>query len=308
MPAPVTQHADAALTKLSIDYVNQTFIADQVVPRVPVSKISDKYFLFGREKQAYIPKAKRAHGTNYREVEYALSTDSYACEDYGLTHLVERDEYNNADPGLDPEQDATILLTEQIKLAREYRVATLLTTSGNYAAANTAALSGTNRWDDAGSDPVAMIDQYKQVVVDACGRSINTLVIGAPIWRYLRNHAAVKDRVKYVGGNVDASALAQLFDVQKVIKADPVYNTADEGQTASLSSLWAKNVVGLYVPQGSVISRRTPLFAAQFVYRDFQVRVFEHERKLGNWVEVSEFQDEKVCGNAFGFLLRTVIS
>ena len=49
MPALSQIHIDQALTNLSVMYRNANYVADQVIPVVPVNKRSNKYFVYRRE-------------------------------------------------------------------------------------------------------------------------------------------------------------------------------------------------------------------------------------------------------------------
>ena len=45
MPAISQIHIDQALTNVSVMYRNQSYVADQVLPSLPVAKRSNKYFV-----------------------------------------------------------------------------------------------------------------------------------------------------------------------------------------------------------------------------------------------------------------------
>ena len=51
MLTPSAVHIDQPLTNLTIAYLQNTtgFIADKVFPNVPVSKLTDKYYIYNRE-------------------------------------------------------------------------------------------------------------------------------------------------------------------------------------------------------------------------------------------------------------------
>ena len=51
MPMPTVRdvHIEAPLSAISIAYRNPSYIADQIFPRVSVSKKTDYYWIFGKE-------------------------------------------------------------------------------------------------------------------------------------------------------------------------------------------------------------------------------------------------------------------
>lgn len=108
MPNANEVHIDAALTNLSVGYRNPAFIADLLAPVVPVRKQSDKYFICDAEREAFRPSDdRRAPGAEASEVNFALSSDNYYCEDHALTSAIPDEERENADPVIQPAIDRT---------------------------------------------------------------------------------------------------------------------------------------------------------------------------------------------------------
>ena len=98
MPDPTTVHIDAALTSVSVAYQNNEFIAELVAPTVPVRKQSDRYFVLDPDHSAQRETLDyRAPGAEAREVDFALSSDSYYCEDHALETAIPDEERDNAD-------------------------------------------------------------------------------------------------------------------------------------------------------------------------------------------------------------------
>ncbi len=68
------------------------------------------------------------------------------------------------------------------------------------------------------------------------GRRPNRLVLGAKAYAVLKNHPELLERIKYSASSnapavVTQQVMAQLFDVEEVLIAESIYNTAAEGQT-----------------------------------------------------------------------------
>ena len=118
MPAIGQVHIDQALTSLSVMYRNESYIADQVFPRIPVVKRSDKYFLYRKEDflssskfNGGIPVSLRRPGTDAAEVDYTLSTASYFAEEYAYRGMVTDAESAASENVLQPDTDETLFLT-----------------------------------------------------------------------------------------------------------------------------------------------------------------------------------------------------
>jgi len=76
MPTLDTLHVDEALTNISIAYRNEAFVAEQLLPVVPVQKRRDIYFKFSKqhfvaEDDTYYP------GTHAKRIEVDLEERGY---------------------------------------------------------------------------------------------------------------------------------------------------------------------------------------------------------------------------------------
>ena len=119
-------HIDAALTNVTVQYNPGGFVADIVAPIVPVDKESDKYYVFTREETLRTFQDLRADGAEANVVDMKFSKDTYFCEEYALkTHITVRT-LKNADSALKLEMRKTKWLKNTLLLAREKRVAEML--------------------------------------------------------------------------------------------------------------------------------------------------------------------------------------
>src|SRR5690606_25021157 len=79
----------------------------------------------------------------------------------------------------------------------------------------------------------------------------NRIAMDAAVADYLIDHPSIQDKIKYtfatggvVSREVQASLLAQVFRVDKVVLADiNIQNTAGEQATPSFSRVWSDNVL-----------------------------------------------------------------
>ena len=79
MPDISMVHVDQALTEVSVAYRNSQYVADSIFPVVPVTKQSNKYFIYSKDNFRTLDDARRP-GARANEIEWALSTDTYYCE------------------------------------------------------------------------------------------------------------------------------------------------------------------------------------------------------------------------------------
>jgi hypothetical protein len=150
------------LTNVSIAYHNAQFIADQVFQPIPVSKQSNKYFIYSKDRFRIMDDARRP-GARANEINWTLSTDTYFAEGHALAQAIPDELRANADQAIDVDVDTTETLTDLIYLQREIQIAAAATDPS--VVTQTTALSGTSQWSDfSNSDPIAAIETQKATI------------------------------------------------------------------------------------------------------------------------------------------------
>ncbi|MEO7397673.1 MAG: hypothetical protein ABIW84_03835, partial [Ilumatobacteraceae bacterium] len=153
-------HIDVALTNISVGFPNNGFVGPQLFPQVPVTKQSDKYYVFGRESWGVDPGGDlRAPGTVANEIPgLKVSLVPYFAQEHSLQIPVTDEERENVDSPFSPDRDGTELVTMKLWLQRELFMRDLVVTAANYPAAHTVTLAGTAQWNDyVNSDPILNI-------------------------------------------------------------------------------------------------------------------------------------------------------
>jgi len=247
----------ASLTAIAIAYRNQAYqlIADRVMPRRPVGSERFKWIEYDLAQGFTVPDARVGRKGRVTEVEFAGSERDASTSDYAFDAPIPNSDINEArrqrEQGLsthDPEQVATEFLTNYLVLAREIRVAAVVQNPLNYAAANRINIAtASDRFDDATSDPFAVLDQALDNVL---GPRPNLIGMGQPVWSWLKKHPRLIKAVK--GGLTDEGAitrqqLADLFEVREVVVGESRLNAARPGQAVNLQRTWGTSVFGLFI-------------------------------------------------------------
>ena len=311
MPDPTTVHIDAALTSVSVAYQNNEFIAELVAPTVPVRKQSDRYFVLDPDHSAQRETLDyRAPGAEAREVDFALSSDSYYCEDHALETAIPDEERDNADLAVAPEIDRTEFLTEKILLNREIQLETVLRTSNAVGEMDIEAPDG---WSNVDSNPFVDLDQARMAVVSGVLRRPNTLVLGYEAFDVLRNHPMVVGRVQHcMPGVVTTDLLAQLFDLERVVVGRAIKNDAPLGKAPDMKPVWSSAMAYLmYVPSRPGLKQPAAMYtfawngAGGGVGREGTVvERWREERRKADMIRVQKYYDHKVI--APGAVVRLI--
>jgi len=314
MPDRYSVHIDAALSAFALRYSQEgIWIADQAMPIKKVKKDSDKYFQFYLKDIISIPnRTQGIAGAPAANVSYSLTNTTYSCERYHLKDFVDDDTRKNADQPLEPDQDAARTVTELLLLDREKRVADIMFDTSTTFTSYTAALTGGDRWDDyENSDPFSKVEAAIDSVIQNSLKAPNTMIMGREVFRKIRHHPDILDRVKYTGGpkepaKINAEHLAAAFDLEKVLVGKSVYNSANKGQTASPAYVWGK-YVGIYYINPNP-GKKDVTCAVTYRSEDFQTRKWREEEIRSDWVEVSFKDDEIVPCAGAGYVYSTVVS
>jgi hypothetical protein len=262
-PTQTSVHVDAVLTNLSVAYLQKVtnFVSGQVFKVIPVDKQSDLYFIYEKGDWFRDEAEIRADGTESAGSGYTLANGNYFCPVYAFHKDIGDQVRENTDNPLDPDRDATQFVTQRMLVRQEVQWASDYFTPTASGAPQTwanevvgAGQSNPNSlptftcWDDyAGSDPINDVENGKQAVLQNTGFLPNVLVIGYQVWRALRNHPEIVDRIKYTSADViSEQLLAKYFQVDKVLVAQAIVNTAKEGQANDFAFIMGRQALLAY--------------------------------------------------------------
>jgi len=234
-------HVDRYLTDFSVMFVQDSsnFVANRAASLITVNKQTDIYVTYDRGYFWRDEAQARPLGGRPQQVGYKLSSGVYTATEYALEHVVDDRQRANADEPIRLDENATTLLTQKNMIKQDRVWAQRFFTSGVWSTEFSGVGStptGTQflQFQDAASTPIETIDAAKERILRATGFMPNTLVLGSGVKRVLRSHPDISDRIKYTQqGVADDAILASLFEVDNVIVARSVYNSAMEGATDS---------------------------------------------------------------------------
>jgi hypothetical protein len=305
---------DIALSQFARMYSNNSFVAERLFPRVEVNHQSDKFWLYGRENQALRENTKRAPGSPAERIAQTLSNTNYNCVDHSLARLIPDEERANfqAGTGGSVEQWATKAISDKLFLDEEIAAAALATDTTKYAGANSVTLAGQSQWSDlANSTPISDVETGKSTIRQI-GQEANVMVISDPVYKILRVHPAILQRLVYTkGGQITLQDLAAVFGIEQVLLASAVQ--LDVADTPTF--VWGKHVVLAYAQQNP-----TPMdvsLGKTFVWTDapgtvggFQVEIGRLSPPSAKSDEVAEhfYYDQRVTSNVSGYLIKNAVN
>lgn len=289
---------DRMLSQVAIEFQPVGFIADRVLPVVGVNFEAAGYYTFD-DTNFNIPEMKRNPRGVYKEIDFGMSSDNYRAEEYGLEARIDDRERRNAPGVLDLDTSKTRRLTNAALLNRERRVANLVTNTANVTQNET--LVGAAQWSDPTSDPMAATGRARNAIRQKTGVLPNRLTLGYNVYTALRTHPRVVDFLD--GGRASVQDLAEYFEVQEVIVAQAVYNSAKEGLTTTLVDLWGNDALFSY--QSAIVSADEPSFGYQFEAARLAIFRYRDVPVNCDVLRVNEIRAEKIAATKLAYLIKT---
>lgn len=316
-PTQTSVHVDVPLTNISTAYIQSqdAFIATKVFPVVPVEKQTDKYYTYTKNDWFRDEAQLRADATESAGSGYGISTGTYSCDVFAMHKDIGYQTRANADSQINLDRDATQFVTQRLLLKQEIKFVSDFFTTSVWATDATPS----NLWSDfTSSDPIEDIETGKETILTNTGQMANTLVLGYQVYRKLKNHPDIVDRIKYTQGvtgrTVTPELLAAMFDVDRVLVARAIKATNVEGETAAYSFTHGKHALLLHVaPSPGLL---TPSAGYTFSWRgvsqglgsDIGITRIDMPVKKSERIEGEVAFDNKVVGSDLGYFFNGAVA
>ena len=244
---------DLPLTDTSLGYFNDNFIGKDILTPSPVIQRSGHVGRYGNEHNN--PPGKddiRAEGrANVKQLfPYSREFINYLVGTFAIKDSLSPDDYMNVMRPFDAEEDVTIALKVMLMLICEIDIATTLTNTANYPAANVTTLANaTDRFDDPTSSIDKVVQNLRNAILTACGMSPNTAVMDKTTFEVISRHPQARGTIfKDVSMNRTASE----EEVRKLLQVDRLLigktsRTNSNASTAERSRVWGKDIWFGYV-------------------------------------------------------------
>jgi hypothetical protein len=217
-PSVSDVHVDALLTELSIAYINDpaAFIGEQIFSVVRVKKQSDIILKYDKNDFLRDEVALRGPGTESEGSGFDIDkTDTYFCKEYAFHKDIPDQVRENADAPISVDKDATIYVTEKMRIKTDQLVVDNAFASSVWATDKTV----TNQWSDqTNGDPIGDIELGKDTIHASTAREPNKLAVGRNVWTQMKHHPDFVDRVKYTQlGIVDTGLVGQVVGIPSLL-------------------------------------------------------------------------------------------
>jgi hypothetical protein len=320
MPQPTVSdvHINKPLTNVSVAYFNkdQKFIATRVFPEVPVQKKSDVYFTYPKEQWFRTDAKERPPSTESAGSGYAVTTDDYSCKRFALHKDVDDELRANADQPLNPDREATIFVSRQLGLKREKDWATKFFIQSQWTGSTTGGdITPGTLWSASGSTPITDIEAQMDAMEQKTGYRPNKLVIPRLVWTQIKNNSDFIDRISVNQTRlVTVDLLKTLLELDEVLIASAIENTAAEGKTAVMAWVYGKHALLCYAAPNPSLMEPTAGYTFNWTgflgagqngqrFKKFRIEKIESDR-----VEGEMYYDQKVVATDMGVFFKDCIA
>lgn len=310
-------HTDEALSNIMVGRRPVGFIADQLIPVIPVSKQSDFYYKSNYlEALAYVPDLdRRSKFAESREVYWSVSSDNYFAQNFALGTKWSTEDIVNADDPIKFRARSARHVTDRLMISYEARIAALANVSTNVYTTTHVATAWSNT---TGSRVFDDLMNYKESFRVQTTLTPNTLIVPEEAMTYVRRNDQIRDILfGDRGGVATDDQIAALIGVGKILVPKIMVNTAGVLETkigsGTKAAVWQKKAFFAYV--GDLRSEEeqdtwitafrwtNPEFGVPFAIRTFGVKGETRSEK----VEASYYQAEKVVSSELGYAVDSII-
>jgi hypothetical protein len=291
---------------------DSVYIADKIFPQVSVAKQSnkiakyDKEFWFRNEAEIRAPSTETAGGG------FTVNTsDTYFCDNYGWHMDVADEDRANYDAPFDPDNDATLLAVDKLRLCREVKWAGDFFKTGVWGTTTT--LSGTDQWSDyANSDPIGNVETAREAIFSATGKDPKDLTVGRAVWAKMKHHPDFLERIKYTQKAIlTRDLVASLLEVDNLFVGEAIQNTTKEAaSTQTYAYIFGKHALLTYAPKRPGL--RVPSCGYTFSWSKMgglsYMRRLRIDSRQCDRIEGHTFFDQKALATDCGYIYLNAVA
>ena len=284
------------------------YIAEQLLPMVDVPHAAGTYKRIAREQFTAGEQDDRASGGDYTRIAFGDEDVPFHTEERGLEVPIDHNAEAQASDYYDAEMEATRILLGKLYREHENRVAAKLFNATTFVGRT--GNVGTEWSILASATPISDVKDSSEIVRSNCGLKPNTLAISQKVWNNLTECSQVLNRI--TGGATKdmpavalRKAVAQMMDVDQILVAGGIKNTANKGQDHVSADIWDDEFALLAYIRPNPSLRTLQLgctlhWGKDGSQRDFRVEQYATPNGRGRIVQarrqVKEFVQYAECG------------
>jgi hypothetical protein len=304
---------DPILTELARMFEQSDFVSNLLLPEVAVTKMTGKFPVFGKEHMR-VHDTVRGLKSKIKEMPVDdWTTDSYSLNPYGLKASMDYLEAEAAADIVNLETYYLNAILSSIALQKEQKAVELMTTEANYSADHYTSLTTNEYFNDADSDPIAMLRDAMETVRSKINRKPNVVVFGQSSFNGLQSHPKLLDVIKYSQTAIVTeeliAALLSTADNKVTVKVGS--GMYEDPATKEMEDLWGDVTVMAYnkkLPSGQKMTQYDNSFGKIFTQKGYPwVSRWSEEGGVIDYIAALTMYDTKITQKDAGFCIVNCI-
>lgn len=291
---------DPVLTNLARGYRNAAFVGESLFPIAYMDKEAGVIPLFGKEAFVVVDTERAIRAQSNVITPDDVDDLDVVLREHDIAYPVDYREQNES--MFDAESRASRRVVTAIDLRREVTCAKLAQNPATYPAGSKVTLAGASQWSGGGGDPVAVVENGKEVVRARIGVRPNTITMGASVYQSLKFHPKLQEAL---GSNerklITIEHLKMLFGVQDIFIGEAL------GGTGAPADIWTDSMTLAYVakPQaGEQADHEEPSFGYTLRRKGMpEIDTFDTAGGKVRYVRNTDIYKPVVVGADAGYLI-----
>lgn len=252
------------LTGIALAYRNENCIADKVLPKVQVGKLSFQYRKFDKGTFLTLEDTKVGEKGMPQRIETKARLITDTLDEHALEDVIAVSRKNEIEKdSLNSSEILTAQLTDCLKLRREVELANIMTNTANYEG-NFKSLSSSEKISSSSSDAAKII----MSAMDAVLKKPNKMVLSRRAFTALRQNPSILAGVNKnssTQGVASLEGIKDLFDLDEILIGESVANTSKKKDALNIQACWQNDIVLLHVDKNA-----TNKYGVSFGYNAFK--------------------------------------
>jgi hypothetical protein len=236
----------ASFMQLDIEADQREFIGQKLFPLLPTGKQAGQYGILELGQLLQTRNTRRAPGAAYPRGNWNFNSASFATQENGWEVVVDDREAEMYADYFDAEWFASMTAYDTVLRNQEIRIANSLFTTSTFGSGFNAAAAYV--WTNQSSaTPIEDVLAAKLAFFGNTGLWPNAGACSKCTFQRLRDTEEIIDRIKYSGrddpkqANITQQAVAQSLDLNELFVSGAAVNTAAEGATPVIGSIWGSD-------------------------------------------------------------------
>lgn len=319
-----------ALAEWDNEMQARKYIGSQVLPFQDVLESSGNYGKWTLEQLSKsVENISREAGSGYAKALLKVTQDNYETFEYGLEvdideRFQQKFKYIWGGNPLALDMIATQFARRIVMEKAEQRIAAAVDMGSAAIATFTEQAISTDWTQVSSATPSEDIRAGMEIVLAACGEKPTHLVLSGKAFRYLKQNESLLKELRGASllasdkKSVSAAMIADFLDLEEVVIADGMYNSAaSEASTPAYSYIWNTDRALLYVkskpmaagdPMGAPGIGRVLHWAADGSVVGGRIEQYQKPGVRGHTIRVRHDVDEKIEVPEMGLIFSGVLS